>query len=349
MNSADRSLSIGDRAVQLMRQYSGSASPRSYELWYTYVTGLKPHLNEAVKRIVSGAAQLSVEDVDALHNEHLCEERLLRGAETVGSGLVVEIDQVTGLIDAALGSTERYGESLQALTDDLAGPVERSKMKEILESLVAATRDIASTNRTLEARLRDSKGEIEGLRETLEAVRQESMIDPLTGIANRRHFDSALVSAVEAAHASGAPLSLVVIDIDEFKRFNDMYGHLTGDQVLRLVAAAMREHVDGASTLARFGGEEFAMLLPGTGLEPAFACAEKIRLNVMGRELLKLSTGVSLGRVTVSLGITTLRPEDTSITFLERADACMYRAKHTGRNRTVTCLNQLQPAVSDAA
>lgn len=349
MASIDHTLSIGDRAVQLMRQYCGSASPRSYELWYTYVTGAKPHLNEAVKRIVASGAHLSVEDVNALYDEHICEDRLLRSAEAAGSGLAIEIDQVTTLIDAALGSTERYGESLRALTDDLSGPVERTTMKEILESLVIATRDVASTNRTLESRLRDSKGEIEGLREALEAVRQEAMIDPLTGIANRRHFDTMLVSAVEHARSTEAPLALVVIDIDEFKRFNDMYGHLTGDQVLRLVAAAMREHVDGTSMLARFGGEEFAMLLPGTGLEAAFACAEQIRLNVMGRELLKRSTGESLGRVTVSLGITILKPEDTSTSFLERADQCMYRAKRTGRNRTVTCLGQAEARLPDAA
>lgn len=349
MKAADRTLSIGERAVDLLRQYCGSASPRSYELWYTYVTGLKPHLNEAVKRIVSIRAQLTSEDVDRLYAAHLSDERLLHGAERAGNGLMVEIDQVTSLIDAALGSTERYGESLKALTDDLAGPLERTKLKDILESLVLATRDVAATNRTLESRLIDSKGEIENLRETLEAVRHETMVDPLTGIANRRHFDSTLLSAVDAARASACPLTLVVIDIDEFKRFNDVYGHLTGDQVLRLVAAAMRENVDGGSTLARFGGEEFAMLLPGTGLEAAFTCAEKIRRNVMGRELLKRSTGESLGRVTISLGVALLAPDDTPTSFMERADGCMYQAKRAGRNRTVTDLDPTEMDVPNAA
>jgi diguanylate cyclase len=332
-----------------MRQYCGCASPRSYELWFTYVTGVKPHLNEAVKGIVSGGGHLSAADVDALYEAHLSESRLVQSAQAAGDGLAIEIDEVTGLIDAALGSTERYGESLQALTNDLSGPLDRAKLKEILASLVLATRDAATTNRSLEARLRESKGEIEGLRDTLDSVRKETLVDALTGIPNRRHFDAALLSEVEAARSSGSELALVMVDIDEFKRFNDTYCHLTGDQVLRLVATVMGESVTQDSTLARFGGEEFVILLPGAGAEAAFACAEEIRANVMARDLLKRSTGESLGRVTVSLGVAALRPDDTATALLERADSCMYAAKRSGRNRTVTEMDVSQGRLPEAA
>jgi diguanylate cyclase len=194
---------------------------------------------------------------------------------------------------------------------------------------------VTANNRTLEARMRESRNEIESLRETLAATRLESLTDPLTGLSNRKQFEESLHAMVEESVADRAPASLIVIDVDFFKRFNDVYGHLTGDQVLRLVALVMREHITARATLARFGGEEFGILLPGTDRAEAFALAEKVRASVMGRDLVKRSTGESLGKVTISLGIAVSRSSDTAVSLLERADQCMFMAKRDGRNRTV--------------
>jgi diguanylate cyclase len=349
MDSGHRTFSIGERAVELMRTYCDSASPHSYEIWFTYVTGFRPQLNDAVKRLVERDGKLSESDVDTLYEAHVSSDRLPAQAARAGSDMLTEIDQVMEMIDVALGSTAQYGASLEAISADLADVDERKGLRDILATLVKATQDVAATNRSLETRLKDSRGEIDSLRETLETVRLESLIDPLTGIANRRHFESTLMSAVEEAGTSGEPLALIVIDIDEFKRFNDTYGHLTGDQVLRLVGAAMRENVDGSATLARFGGEEFGIILPRTTREKATACAETIRANVMGRELLKRSTGESLGRVTISLGVAMLRPTEPAASLIERADHCMYRAKRAGRNRTMTDLDEARSALDAAA
>jgi diguanylate cyclase len=336
MSSADRTFSIAERATELMRAYSECASPQSYEIWFTYVSGVKPFLNEAVKNALRSGQKLTQEQIGALYDAHLAPNRLGAQAERAGTGMIGEIEEVVSMIDDALGSTTRYGASLRALSDDLEDPQERRGIRDILESLVTATREVAATNRTLEVRLRDSRGEIEGLREALERVRVETLLDPLTGISNRKHFEDMLITATLAARAEGAPLSLVVIDIDHFKHFNDVYGHLTGDQVLRLVSSAMQEQMGGRATLARFGGEEFAMILPGLTREQAFERAETVRQSVESRELLKRSTGESLGRITVSLGVAMLRPDETATSLLDRADNCMYRAKGAGRNRTVT-------------
>jgi len=200
---------------------------------------------------------------------------------------------------------------------------------------VATTREVADSNRVLETRMRESRNEIEALRETLEATRRESLTDPLTGLANRKQFEESLHNLVEESVAERTPASLIVIDVDSFKRFNDLYGHLTGDQVLRLVGAVMRENVAAGVTLARFGGEEFAILLPGLGRLQARAIAEKVRTSVMTRELVKRTTGEALGKVTISLGVAAVRPSDTAVSLLERADQCMFKAKREGRNRTV--------------
>jgi diguanylate cyclase len=115
-----------------------------------------------------------------------------------------------------------------------------------------------------------------------------------------------------------------------------MYGHLTGDQVLRLVSMTMRERVKSKATLARFGGEEFGIVMPDTPLADARAVAEEIRQSVLNRELVKRSTGESLGKITVSVGVAAYRAGEPGTALLERADQCMYVAKRTGRNRTVT-------------
>jgi diguanylate cyclase len=332
----ERSFEISQRALELIKAYGSGAYPRSYEVWYTYVSGSKPLMNDAIKQITAKQGNLSHGDIETLYQAHLCANQFMDEAERTGESVLVEINQVMEMLDLALGSTSKYGQSLEAFTKDLAGPVDRNRVREVLESLLGATRDVSETNQTLEARLKETRREIEMLRETLEAVRVESLTDPLTGISNRKHFEEMLVQAITDASAQKRPLALIIIDIDHFKRFNDTYGHLTGDQVLRLVGVTMRERVRRKATLARFGGEEFGVILPDATLAEARATGEEIRENVMSRELVKRSTGESLGKVTISLGIATFRKGDTSVSLLERADQCLYGAKRAGRNRTLT-------------
>ncbi len=349
MSGDEATFAIGERAKELMRTYSVGASPRCYELWFTYAMGASTELNLAVKQLLDSKEKLSEADTDALHADHIPGSRIQSEAMRAGDGLLGEMRQVTEMIGVALDTAERYGESLRAVAADLGHPSRLDGIRDIIETLVVATRDVATTNHELETNLRSSRGEIDKLRQTLESVRQETLVDALTGLANRKHFEETLVSAVASARESGEPLALIVIDIDRFKHFNDVYGHLTGDQVLRLISSAMRENVDPRATLARFGGEEFAVILPRSTREQAFDCAETVRRSVETRELVKRSTNESLGRITVSLGIATLEAGDNATSLLERADDCMYRAKRAGRNRTVTDMSDERTAVGKAA
>ncbi|HVL72066.1 MAG TPA: GGDEF domain-containing protein [Beijerinckiaceae bacterium] len=339
----ERTFALCQRALELMRSHGSPASPRAYEVWYTYVSGHKPLMNDAIKRILAEGRPVADAEINAIYEQHLSPYHSALETERTSVGMLTEIDAVLDMVGLAIGTTAKYGQSLESLSNDLAGPVDRAKVREVIGSLVHATREAASTNRSLDARLKETRDEIETLREALESVRAEALTDPLTGIANRKHFEDMLIKGVQQAEESRAPLALVLIDIDEFKRFNDTYGHLTGDQVLRLVGMTMRDHVKTTATLARFGGEEFAIIMPGATLAEARAAAEQIRQSVMARELIKRSTGESLGKVTISLGVATYRPGDTGSTLLERADQCMYAAKRGGRNRTVTSAEHQTP------
>lgn len=171
------------------------------------------------------------------------------------------------------------------------------------------------------------------LQENLEAVRTESTDRSAYQLANRKFFDITLEKAIAEALETNEAMSLMLTDIDHFKTFNDNFGHLTGDQVLRLVAMSVKHNVKGKDTTARY--EEFAVILPNTILRAAVTVAEHIRRAVMAKELMKRSTGEHLGRMTISIGVATLRKGDTGQSLIERADTCLYAAKRHGRNRVI--------------
>jgi diguanylate cyclase len=333
----DRSFALAKHCHDLIRDYGPSATPRAYAVWYAYVSGELPLLCDAIKRLTAQNGCLTDADIDDLHETYLDARRLVSATGDISRVVLSEIAGVTEILDLSLGSTAQYTESLRGLAQDLAqGLPNRTRLGEIVSALVSATREVTANNRVLEARMRETRSEIETLREKLEATRLESLTDALTGLSNRKHFEETLKATIEASR--GHPptqMSLVILDIDFFKRFNDLYGHLTGDQVLRLVAIVMRESAGKQALLARFGGEEFGLVLPGADRAAARQLAETVRASVMGRELVKRSTGESLGKITVSLGIAVLRPGDTPASLLERADLCMFAAKRGGRNRAV--------------
>jgi diguanylate cyclase (GGDEF)-like protein len=171
-----------------------------------------------------------------------------------------------------------------------------------------------------------------------------AMFDGLTGIHNRRWLDDTLNRLVDRNNPDGerraarihAPsaLSLALLDIDHFKRFNDTYGHAAGDQVLTAVARTLTDNLRPTDLVARFGGEEFVIIFPDTDIGQAVIAAERVRLSIAATEVCTLN-GQPLPRVTVSIGIAQLAPGQSVKDFLEVADQALYRAKDAGRNRVV--------------
>jgi diguanylate cyclase len=194
---------------------------------------------------------------------------------------------------------------------------------------------VTEKSRTLEERLSQASGEVAELRQNLEVVRREALTDPLTGIPNRKLFESRLREAARNAVETSEPLALLMLDIDHFKRFNDTYGHQLGDQVLRLVAKTLADGVKGRDTPARFGGEEFVIVLPQTRLENAVTLAEQIRRTMARHKVVRKDTGEEYGVIALSVGASVYRPGEDLADLIRRADAALYHAKHTGRNRVV--------------
>jgi diguanylate cyclase len=342
----ERTMAFAEIALGQIRALRQPATPRHFEIWYTYATGYNPSLNQMVNDLLTRNGTLSDVDINHIYETYISANRLTDQIDDVGSQVMGEIEQVMAMIGAAAGNASSYTENLVDVSQKLGVAADEPAVRTIVESLVLATKDMEKNNQALEARLSASKQEITELQQNLEAVRSESLTDPLTTLANRKYFDEALTKAIADARAKGEPLSLMMTDIDHFKKFNDSYGHLTGDQVLRLVASSAKQNVKGLDIAARYGGEEFAIVLPNTMLRSAITVADQIRRSVMTKELMKRSTGEHLGRVTISVGVATLQKTDTVQSLLERADTCLYAAKRNGRNRVIS---EADPEVANPA
>jgi diguanylate cyclase len=331
----ERTMAFAEIALGQIRSLRQSAVPRNYEIWYVYATGYNPPLNKIINETLARNGRLTEADLEQIYETYLSQIKTTDRIDKVGARVIGEIDDVMNLITEALAMSARYDDSLSGASRKLEVAQSREQVKTVVGSLMKSTREMRDTNKALEDRLTLSKSEISNLQQSLEAIRAESLTDPLTGLGNRKYFDRSIDSAVQNALASGEPLSLLMFDIDHFKSFNDSYGHLTGDQVLRLVGMSLRQTIKGQDITARYGGEEFAVVLPNTALRQALTVADHIRRAVMAKELKKKSTGEILGRVTISVGVAMLKPDDDTDSLIERADACLYAAKRNGRNRVV--------------
>jgi diguanylate cyclase len=330
----ERTMAFAEIALGQIKALRQPATPRNFEVWYCYATGYQPSLNETINEMLSRCGNLSHADIDKIYDTYLSPIRLGERIGKVGDRVMDEIEQVMAMVDAAVGSASNYSESLAGVSRSIPG-ADREGLRGIVESLVHTAKEMENVNQKLEERLTASRREINQLQENLEVVRTESLTDPLTSLANRKFFDQALLDSISEALADNESMSLLMTDIDHFKTFNDTYGHLTGDQVLRLVALSVKQNVKGQDIAARYGGEEFAVILPNTVLRSAVTVADHIRRAVMSKELMKRSTGEHLGRVTISVGVAALRRGDTPQSLIGRADACLYAAKRAGRNRVI--------------
>ena len=193
---------------------------------------------------------------------------------------------------------------------------------------------VTTANEALEGKVKQRTLELEAVNHQLEAL---SATDGLTGLANRRRFDSCWAEEWQRALRTGASLAVIMLDVDHFKAYNDHYGHQQGDECLRRVGEALRVNVRRAGELAaRYGGEEFVMIMPGTTVEQARQMAEAVRAAIQEAQIAHASSPVA-PVLTVSLGVAVGVPLSTDLPdhMLQAADAALYEAKRQGRNRVV--------------
>jgi diguanylate cyclase len=331
----DREKSFAKTALALMNDVGVAATPDNFELFYAYASGENAALGQVMTAFIHARKEFTPEILTDLRLRCLSGARTAQMMDSLGGNIDSLIGNILGQLESSARDTADYKDTLSAATGQLVGERSPADIRKLVDGLVAATRAMEHRAKSLEGELQVSSQQVSELRTKLADVRKESMTDPLTNIANRKAFDEAIRLAMEAVNSDGETVTLLLCDIDHFKAFNDNWGHLTGDQVLRLVAQCLSDNVKGRDTAARYGGEEFAVLLRGTGLEAATRVANQIRSNVETKKLVKKSTGDILGSITISIGVAQLAPGESAETAVRRADACLYGAKHSGRNLVV--------------
>jgi len=327
-----RQSDIIERIGAIITRAGVDASPENYEVCHRYVTRSDPKVCRAFERALAESRHVDAQAFQAICDAAGPPPGQIDVARHMAN-LDKQIATMIGAAEEAAGNAASYSASLTDGATHLGALDLGADAAAIIGNLVAQTQSMAQRTATLEASLASASAELSEVRGDLEKARQESSTDALTSLPNRRTFDSKLAEAVAAAEASKQPLSLAFCDIDHFKKFNDNWGHKLGDEVLRYVASRMTNYFDPAGFPARFGGEEFVVLLPQHGPDEALASVRGFCEVLRSRVLKHRGDGREVGVITLSVGVATLRPREKAKALIERADEAMYAAKKAGRNR----------------
>ncbi|HRO50345.1 MAG TPA: diguanylate cyclase [Hyphomicrobium sp.] len=258
------------------------------------------------------------------------------GSSTVaraGQRIERELSKVLELIRGHISSNDSYAKSLANAQSRLSQLSEGEQVRVIVSLLVAENERMRRDSSELKVKLEESRRQIDTLRSNLIQAEEVVLRDPLTGVGNRRCFDLTMEKAITDSRENGTPLSLVMCDIDYFKRVNDAFGHQVGDEIIKMFSRVIETSVREGDTVIRYGGEEFAVILPRAGQDAAKSIAERIRRQFESKKLTIRETNQKIGQMTASFGVAEYRAGEDTELLVQRADAKLYDAKSGGRNQ----------------
>jgi diguanylate cyclase len=254
----------------------------------------------------------------------------------IGDGLDAGLRDTIAVVRDSLGSSQQFLASLNQAQGKIAKVSRNHDAKRVVMDLLKLGQAHAAKTEVVNTELSKARTQVVELQRELHRLRDSAYLDHLTQIPNRRHMDEVLEREIGLAKSNGQPLSFALGDLDHFKEVNDTYGHAVGDAVLKHFAGLIRNNIKGQDTPARYGGEEFAIILPKTSVFGAGHVTDKIRTLLHGTDFILSRDRSSIGRVSVSFGVTQLQPGDSMAELIRRADGLLYRAKSLGRNRVET-------------
>jgi diguanylate cyclase len=322
-------------ALAYMAKHNLPADPVSYTVWYEYASGRNAKLKKVIDQSVEKKIDLDREKVEKLYQKYVTDgDRIVIGKLLTKISLMLK--EITRHVSESVEDLAGSGEHLEQLSDQIAKVQNYDDIRNIVDQMIDETRKLVKSGKRLQNRMKISSEDLKQLNQELEKSQKEAQTDTLTGLINRRGLNKQFEIERIRTKQNDTVFSIILLDIDHFKLVNDQYGHLVGDSLLRGIAKLLNAHLRQKDIAARFGGEEFLILLPETDIKGAVAVGQKIQKTLAAKEWKIKESGQTMGKISVSMGIALYQANESEKDLISRADNALYMAKNNGRDLIVT-------------
>jgi diguanylate cyclase len=324
------SRSLAERVLEETAKRHIRPNPINFTVWYEYLLERDPHVLDMISQMVDSEQ----EDVARELFNHIV-NRICFMSE-IENVVLKLVNEIIGDINGWENSLDVHAQVLEgALNALIAKTSDPDSAAAVVKEVISCVKDLTLGAESIKYKMESVRAEVDSLKKQLELSYKEAHSDALTGLANRRAMDKFVAESLDLSSDNESyELSCIILDVDYFKKINDQYGHLVGDSVLRFIAKVLKNLTKGQDLVARFGGEEFIILLPNTCCRDAFALANKLREKFQSTELTIRDSKKTL-KMTVSFGVAMFRKGEPVADFIARADRALYLAKTSGRNRVM--------------
>ncbi len=320
-------------AFQQIQEYDTPPDPITYALWYAYVSYTPPGVRQDMDKLIASGRTIDAYELNEIYNAHFRNSELENTNETIGREMEDNLENVSKLLESGIEQNTHFRNTLTHIQDAPLASAPQDEFQSMIDHLVVESQKVSAATLRLTNNLLQSQQRVKELNEELETARRQSLLDPLTNVANRRALEQRLDWQIKHASETRAKFCLVLADLDEFKKVNDNLGHQAGDAVLKAFAATLQNETKGSDLVARYGGDEFAVILPSTEIASAYNLMIRVKhkfeeMHVAAHQFQGAST-----RATASFGIASYKSNRSSDDIIAAADMSLSRAKSLGRNR----------------
>jgi len=323
-------------AVPLMIKYQVPTTPPNYALWYTYVEETQPELNEELNEIIAEYGICLPSHNKDLYQTYIADKKESHIYE-LRSNLEILVNEIFRSMKDTLADTNSFEKAIEQSFSNLEKidneGITFDELLSLVRNLVNESKLIKHSTSHFNEQLNTASSEISDLREQLEKVQKDALHDSLSGLLNRGAFDKDL--SFYCSSEQSYPLCLVLVDIDNFKSLNDAYGHVFGDMVIKAIAKRLQANCRDNIAAYRYGGEEFALLIPNKPLRIARQFAETVRRSVEKITVKDKRSGEQVTNISASFGVAEFKETESPISLIDSADQQLYKAKSLGRNRVM--------------
>lgn len=323
---------IFKQLLEVFEEQGISPTPLNYYVWYQYYKGSNPKFRQELDAALNDPFGYNDRLGKRLYETYLSEDdeddnQFDRALKRLINSVIKKMDFWSGLLAKQTDDLSKVATELNN------GEVDQQKLKQLTNNVLDTANSMKSASMDFNHDIINVQDEVVMLRQELIKVKAQIMMDELTEVGNRKAFNNTMIELTEEAKENPASLSLIMTDIDKFKRFNDNFGHLVGDSVLRYFTSIIKKGKKDNETICRYGGEEFAIIIADSDSKSVQQRAEEIRVSIESAKLKRKGSTKELGKITASFGVSTYRGDSETINdFIKRADDALYLAKNSGRN-----------------